>query len=83
MLSAAMSLARSIAALPFFWLCATAIPAGPGYWPNGTLSEIVGGDFHAAAYGLIDNYDGTNWLNMFDVQAVSKIVDWEFLTDIR
>lgn len=67
-----MSLTRSIASLALLWLYATAIPAGPGHWPNGTSSEIVVGDFNAAAYGLIDNYDGTNWLNMFDVQAVRK-----------
>jgi hypothetical protein len=78
-----MSLAKSIAALPFLWLCATAIPAGPGYWPNGTSSEIVEGDFNAAAYGLIDNYDGTNWLNMFDVQAVSKSFDQKKSANIR
>ncbi|KAG9200781.1 hypothetical protein G6514_006637 [Epicoccum nigrum] len=66
-----MLLPRSIAASPLLWLGVTAIPAGPGYWHNGTSSEVVGGDFNAAAYGLIDTYDGTNWLNMFDVQAIS------------
>ncbi|KAF2632722.1 glycoside hydrolase family 16 protein [Macroventuria anomochaeta] len=66
-----MSLKRSIATLPLLWLCATAIPAGSGWWPNGTSSDIVGGDFNTAAYGLIDTYDGTNWLNMFDVQAIT------------
>lgn len=69
--STSMLLPRSIAASPLLWLGVTAIPAGPGYWRNGTSSEVVGGDFNAAAYGLIDTYDGTNWLNMFDVQAVS------------
>ncbi|KAL1656855.1 hypothetical protein SLS61_000651 [Didymella pomorum] len=67
-----MSLIRTIASLPLLWSCVTAAPpAGPGVWPNGTHSEIVGGDFNAESYGLIDNYDGTNWLNMFDVQDIS------------
>ena len=71
-----MLLPRSIAASPLLWLGVTAIPAGPGYWHNGTSSEVVGGDFNAAAYGLIDTYDVTNWLNMFDVQAVSWLRLW-------
>jgi len=67
-----MSLIQSIAAVSLFWLHATAIPAGPGWWPNGTSSDIVDSDFSSAAYGLIDSYDGSNWLNMFNVQAVSS-----------
>jgi hypothetical protein len=67
-----MSLTRSVAVLPLLWLCTTAVPAGPGWWPNGTSSDIFEGDFNAAAYGLIDTYDGTNWLSKFDVQAVSS-----------
>ena len=67
-----MPLIRTIASLPLLWSYVTAAPpAGPGVWPNGTHSEIVGDDFNAESYGLIDNYDGTNWLNMFDVQDVS------------
>ncbi|KAF2132329.1 glycoside hydrolase family 16 protein [Dothidotthia symphoricarpi CBS 119687] len=48
----------------------TALPAGPGYWPNGTYSPTS--DFQtAAAYSLIDTYDASNWLNKFDVQAIA------------
>ncbi|KAJ4366620.1 hypothetical protein N0V95_000121 [Ascochyta clinopodiicola] len=65
-----MSLRRSIAVLPLLWLCATAIPAG-GRWSNDTSQVVFEGDFNATAYGLIDTYDGTNWLNMFDVQAIA------------
>lgn len=78
-----MSLFKSFAPLPLLWLCVTAIPAGPGYWPNGTSSDIVGGEFNAAAYGLIDNYDGTNWLSKFDVQAVSDRIPRLTPTDTK
>ena len=73
-LPAIMFLTRSVAAFPLLWLCATAIPAGPGWWPNGTSSDTVEGDFSVAAYGLIDTYDGTNWLEKFYVEAVSSCV---------
>ena len=77
-----MLLPRSIVASPLLWLGVTAIPAGPGYWPNGNSSDVVGGDFSTAAYGLIDTYDGTNWLNMFDVQAVSRCTYNQNLADM-
>ncbi|KAF3004276.1 hypothetical protein E8E13_008397 [Curvularia kusanoi] len=62
---------RSIAVSPLLLLCATALPGKPGFWPNGTSSEIADEQFSTAAYGLVDTYDGTNWLNMFDVQAIA------------
>ena len=71
-----MFLLRSIAAFPLIWQCATAIPAGPGWWPNGTSSDVVEDDFSVAAYGLIDTYDGTNWLDKFYVEAVSSCIKW-------
>ena len=66
----AMSLTAGIVYLPIFWYCVTALPAGPGFWPNGTSSPTA--EFSALeAFSLIDTYDGSNWLNKFDVQAVS------------
>jgi hypothetical protein len=68
--AAAMSLKSSIPFISVLWRYATAFPAGPGFWPNGTSSPTP--DFRiAAAYSLIDTYDASNWLNKFDVQDVS------------
>jgi hypothetical protein len=68
-IAAAMSFKSIIPCLSLLLSCATAIPAGPGYWPNGTSSPTA--EFHAAAaYNLIDVYDASNWLNEFDVQDV-------------
>lgn len=67
-----MSFTMSIAFLPLLWLCVTAIPAGQDRRPNDTHPEFVGGHYGAGSYGLLDQYDGTNWLNMFDVQSVSN-----------
>ena len=67
-----MSLKAAILHLPIFWYCCTALPAGPGYWPNGT--SLPASDFSALeAFSLIDVYDGSNWLNKFDVQAVGSL----------
>lgn len=69
---AAMSLKTYFASIPLLWSCATALPAGPGFWPNGTSSQTF--DVHtSAAYSLIDTYDGSNWLSKFNVQAVSDL----------
>jgi hypothetical protein len=69
-LAAAMSLKAIVVSFSIFWSCTTALPAGPGFWPNGTLTSTS--DVHiSAAYNLIDTYDASNWLNKFDVQAVS------------
>jgi hypothetical protein len=72
-----MSLPSFFTYLPLFWLCVTAVPAGPGWWPNGT--HPIDDDFHTAAYGLIETYDGTNWLNKFDVQDVGDLSKASFL----
>lgn len=65
-----MSFKAAAVSLPLFWHYATAFPAGPGFWPNGTSSPTI--DFQAeAAYSLMETYDASNWLNKFDVQAVS------------
>lgn len=59
--------------LPVLWRGATALPAGPGSWPNGTVSP-VSDVFTSAAYSLIDTYDANNWISKFDVEAVSILV---------
>jgi hypothetical protein len=43
-------------------------------WPNGTSTSTSTSDVHiSAAYNLIDTYDASNWLNKFNVQAVSDL----------
>jgi hypothetical protein len=68
----AMSFKSLITSLPFLWNCASALPAGPGFWENGTSSPVhsSSGVHTSAAYNLIDTYDTSNWLSKFDVQDV-------------
>jgi hypothetical protein len=71
--AAVMSLKAVAVSLSFLWRCTTALPAGPGFWLNGTITLTSPSDVHtSAAYDLIDTYDASNWLNKFDVQAVSE-----------
>ncbi|KAF2876984.1 endo-1,3(4)-beta-glucanase-like protein [Massariosphaeria phaeospora] len=63
-----MSLTSILVSFPLLWYCATAFPAGPGYFPNNVSSPVP--DFHGTAYGLIETYDSSNWLSKFDVQAI-------------
>jgi hypothetical protein len=66
-----MSFKAIVVSLPVLWRCTTALPAGPGVWPNGT-SPSASDLFHtSAAYSLIDTYDASNWLSKFNVQDVS------------
>lgn len=66
----AMSFKAIAISLSLLWRSSVALPAGPGFWPNGT-SPITTSDVHAsAAYSLIDTYDASNWLSKFNVQAV-------------
>jgi len=65
-----MSVKAMFMTLPLLWRCATALPAGPGFWANDTPSYTP--DFQAsAAYSLIETYDASNWISKFNVQAVS------------
>jgi hypothetical protein len=68
-----MSLKSLLISLPILWRGATALPAGPGSWPNGTSYVYSSPDgVHAsAAYNLIDTYDASNWVNKFDVQDIA------------
>jgi hypothetical protein len=67
-----MSLKTVAVSLSFLWRCTTALPAGPGVWPNSTITSTSTSDVHiSSAYNLIDTYDASNWLSKFDVQAVS------------
>ncbi|CAG5179092.1 uncharacterized protein ALTATR162_LOCUS9029 [Alternaria atra] len=68
-----MSLKSLFVSVPFLWRCATALPAGPGSWPNGTsFVHSSSNDVHAsAAYNLIDTYDSSNWVSKFDVQDIA------------
>jgi hypothetical protein len=81
-IAAAMSLKSFIPVLSVLWRCATAVPAGPGFWPNGTSSPTD--DVHiAAAYSLIDTYDASNWLRKFNVEDVSDTSGCSSATDLR
>jgi hypothetical protein len=67
-----MSLKTFFVSITLLWRCATALPAGPGSWPNGTSFVHPTPEVHtAAAYNLIDTYDSSNWLSKFDVQDIS------------
>jgi len=64
-----MSVKAMFMTLPLLWRCATALPAGPGFWANDTPSYTP--DFQAsAAYSLIETYDASNWISKFNVQAI-------------
>ncbi|KAH7406122.1 endo-1,3(4)-beta-glucanase-like protein [Phaeosphaeria sp. MPI-PUGE-AT-0046c] len=65
-----MSLVAATAYLLVLLCCATAFPAGPGVWLNGT-SPLTSDALDLAAYSLIDSYDASNWLGKFDVQDIS------------
>lgn len=67
-----MSFKTVFASLPLLWTCASALPAGPGFWANGTSSPVYSGPEVqiAGAYNLIDTYDSSNWLSKFDVQNI-------------
>jgi len=66
-----MSLKSLLLSLPILWRGATALPAGPGFWANGSSYVYSSDDIHAsAAYNLIDTYDASNWVNKFDVQDI-------------
>jgi hypothetical protein len=69
-----MSLTTTIVSLSILWRCATALPAGPGFFPNGTSPLVSSSDdFHiSSSYNLIDTYDASNWISKFDVQNVSN-----------
>ncbi|PVH95870.1 glycoside hydrolase family 16 protein [Periconia macrospinosa] len=64
-----MSFKSLIAALPFLYNYATAIPAGPKAPYNET--SPVDMQLNVAALSLIDTYDASNWLSKFDVQAIA------------
>jgi hypothetical protein len=70
-----MSLKAITVSLSLLWRCTTALPAGPGFFPNGTSPVVTtSSDVRiAAAYNLIDTYDASNWMSKFDVQDVSAL----------
>jgi hypothetical protein len=58
--------------IPLLWRCTTALPAGPGSWPNGTSFVHSSSDVHTSAvYNLLDTYDASNWLSKFNVEDIS------------
>ncbi|KAF1830405.1 mixed-linked glucanase precursor [Decorospora gaudefroyi] len=66
-----MSFKSFFVSLPLLWRYTTALPAGPGSWPNGTSFVYTSPEVHTAAtYNLIDNYDASNWLSKFDIQTI-------------
>jgi len=67
----AMSFKSITVSLPLLWRCATALPAGPGFFPNGSTPSATSEIHSSSIYGLIDNYDAGNWLSKFDVQDIS------------
>ncbi|KAH6018953.1 hypothetical protein HBI83_115830 [Parastagonospora nodorum] len=67
----AMSFKSIAVSLPLLWRCATALPAGPGFFPNGSTPSATSEIHSSSVYGLIDNYDAGNWLSKFDVQDTS------------
>ena len=70
-----MSLKAITVSLSILWRCTTALPAGPGFFPNGTSPAVTTSDVRiSAAYNLIDTYDASNWLDKFNVQDVSVIL---------
>ncbi|KAF2275967.1 endo-1,3(4)-beta-glucanase-like protein [Westerdykella ornata] len=65
---------RLFVLLPLLWSGVSAKPAGPGYFPPGYHSPPVNGsdgEVSVKAYGLIEQYDSSNWLDKFDVQAMA------------
>lgn len=65
---------RLLVLLPLLWHSVSATPAGPGVFPAGYQSPAVNssdGEMSVEGYGLIEQYDSSNWLSKFDVQAVS------------
>jgi hypothetical protein len=71
-----MSLKTLAVSLPLLWGGATALPAGPGFWPDGPSPSASppNNTFHtSSAYNLIDTYDASNWLSKFNVQDVSYL----------
>ncbi|KAL5119538.1 hypothetical protein ACEQ8H_002603 [Pleosporales sp. CAS-2024a] len=66
-----MSLRAFAVSLPLLWRSATALPAGPGFYPNSSVTSTSGQIHTASVYGLIDSYDSSNWLSKFDVQDIS------------
>jgi hypothetical protein len=70
----AMSFKSLLSSLPILWHCATAFPAGPGVWPNGSSPVPPTSDVQIESiYNLIDTYDASNWVNKFDVQDVRPL----------
>lgn len=71
-----MSFKSLLSSLPLLWHCATALPAGPGYWANGTSPLPSTSDVHIdSIYSLIDTYDASNWVDKFYVQDVRPLSD--------
>jgi len=68
-----MSFKSLFVSIPLFWRCATALPAGPGSWQNGSsfVHPSEDGFAASAAYNLIDTYDASNWVSKFDVQDIA------------
>jgi hypothetical protein len=66
-----MSLKTIAVSLPLLWRSATAFPAGPGFFPNGSTPSAMGEVSISAAYSLIDSYDASNWVSKFDVQDIA------------
>jgi hypothetical protein len=66
-----MSLKTIAVSLPLLWRSATAFPAGPGFFPNGSTPSAMGEVSINAAYSLIDSYDASNWMSKFDVQDIA------------
>ncbi|KAF2022149.1 glycoside hydrolase family 16 protein [Aaosphaeria arxii CBS 175.79] len=65
-----MFLRVPVASLALLIIGVKGLPAGPGYFPSNvpvTNTTTVS----AAAFGLIDTYDASNWLSKFDVQAIA------------
>ncbi|KAF2032169.1 endo-1,3(4)-beta-glucanase-like protein [Setomelanomma holmii] len=66
-----MSFKAVVISLSLLLRSSTALPAGPGYWANGS-SSVTTLDVHTtAAYNLVETYDASNWLSKFNVQAIS------------
>jgi hypothetical protein len=66
-----MSLKAIAVSLPLLWRSATALPAGPGFFPNGSVPSSTSDVHVSSVYSLIDSYDASNWISKFDVQDIS------------